>query len=181
MVAQQVPITKPAAPGEGETHWELYAASTNGLYVLIATTVIATATVNDNNAALTAFAGTAIPLDGINLIFPSVRYLSTDGNRLLGASNFDATVPEASRVYWTPVIGDNNVGDDERYVSNSTQKNYLDVNPNDGGIVTALSLPLQGNIYVFKQRQIYKLTPTGDVTAPYLSGWHYGCCCPTAQ
>jgi len=166
MAAQQTTITRGTAPGEGETHWELYVASTDGIYVLLATTVIATTTAVDNNASLATFT-TLAPTVGINTVFPSTRYLSTDGNRLLGAGSWETGV-QNSRVWFTPVLGDNNIGDDERYVNSVSRKNYVDLNENDGGYITGLSLPLEGSIYVFKYRQIHKLVPTGELTTPYL-------------
>jgi hypothetical protein len=52
LAAQQATVTRTAAPGEGETHWELWAASTPTFsdYRLQATTVIATTTAVDNAA-----------------------------------------------------------------------------------------------------------------------------------
>lgn len=164
---QTVVITRGTAPGEGETHWELYAASTNGVYYLMATTIIATTTYTDNNATISTT--TIAPTVGINTVFPSVKFLTTDGNRILGAGAWESGGLN-SRVWFSPVLGDNNVGDDERYVNSTLQKNYVDLNENDGGYITALSVPLLGSIYAFKYRQIHKLTPTGDISTPYL---HY--------
>lgn len=163
--SQQVVITRGTAPGEGETHWELYTATTDGLYYLTATTAIGTTTATDNNPLISAL--TPDPVVGINTVFPSVKYLSTDGNRILGAGAWE-TGGFNSRVWYSPVLGDNDVGDDERYVSSLDQQNFVDLNENDGGYITALSFPIQGSIYVFKYRQIHKLTPTGDIDAPYI-------------
>jgi hypothetical protein len=166
LVAQQAQITRPTLPGEGETHWELYAASTNGVYGLVATTVVATGTVNENNVVINT--NNLDPVEGTNTVFPSVRYLTTDNNRLLGAGSW-TTGGFSSRVFFSPILGDSDVGDDERYVFSDDQQNFVDLNENDGGYITALSPPLQGSIYVFKYRQIYKLTPTGDLDTPYLA------------
>lgn len=165
LAAQKTTLTRPTLPGEGETHWEAYAASTDGVYGLIATTVAATATVDDNNVIIDTT--NLDPTEGINTVFPSVRYLTTDNNRLLGAGSWEGG--PASRVYYSPVLGDDDIGDDERYVDSADQQNFVDLNENDGGYITALSPPLQGSIYAFKYRQIYKLTPTGDLDTPYLA------------
>jgi hypothetical protein len=164
LVAQQFVITRSTAPGEGETHWEVYEAGTDGLYYRQSIVAIATLTYADNSAALTTT--TIAPTVGINTPFPSVKYLTTDGNRILGAGSY-ATGGFNSRVWFSPVLGTNDIGDDERYVNTTTQKNYVDLNENDGGYISALSPPLDGSIYAFKYRQIHKLTPTGDVTQPY--------------
>jgi hypothetical protein len=168
MAAQQTTVTRPTLINEGETHWELYAASattTNGLYYLIATTIVATATAADNNAAIPTT--TEDPVVGINSVFPSVKFLSTDNNRLFGAGQ-QGHGAFTSRIWFTPVLGDNNIGDDERYVNSLNRKTYIDLNANDGGAITGLSPSMQGALYAFKLRQIYKLTPTGDPDTPYL-------------
>src|SRR6185436_16779833 len=44
----------------------------------------------------------------------------------------------------------------------------IDLNENDGGYITGITPePIYGAIHVFKYRQLHKLVPTGDVTAPY--------------
>jgi hypothetical protein len=169
LTAEQATITRPTLAGEGETHWELLAAGRDGIYYVIATTAVATTTAVDNNVFINdgtfAFADTV----GINRVFPSVKYLSTDGNRILGAGSYETGQPN-SRVWFTPVLHDRDIGDDERYVETtglSPIKHFLDLNENDGGYITGISLPIYGAIYVFKRRQIYKLVPTGDFDEPY--------------
>src|SRR5262249_44739127 len=102
---------------------------------------------------------------------PSVKYLVTDGNRLLGAGAWEPSGVTSggknSRVWYTPVLGSADKGDDERVPNQTTQKNWVDLNENDGGGVTGLGV-LNGTPIAFKYRQIYRLTPTGDVTTPYL-------------
>lgn len=166
LAAQQVVVTRPAVASEGETDWELYAASTDSIYWRIATTVIGTATATDNNATLPGVTGALAPQIGINTVFPSVKFLSTDGNRLFGAGAWE-TGRQNSRVWFTPVLGDNDIGDDERMVDSLSRKTYIDLNENDGGYITALSPSLQGAIYAFKYRQVWKLIPTGDFQTPY--------------
>lgn len=167
LVAQQDTLTRPTAPGDSETHWELYAADTDGVYWRIATTALATTTVIDNNVTLSAVTGIVIPQPGINTPFPSVKYLATDNNRLFGAGAWETGQP-TSRVWFSPVLGDNDVGDDERYVNSTTRKTYVDLNEKDGGAITGISQPINGVLYVFKYSHIWKLVPTGDPDAPYL-------------
>lgn len=169
LTAEQATVTRPTPPGEGETHWELLAASIDGVYYVIASTLIATTTAVDNNVFLNDGTFTFGETIGINNVLPSLRYLSTDGNRLIGAGTFESAQPN-SRVYFTPVLHDRDIGDDERLVITTglePVKHYIDLNENDGGYVTGISLPIYGAIYVFKRRQIYKLVPTGDFDAPY--------------
>lgn len=185
-------VTQPTPPGEGETHWEVetspdnsafyqhYAFRDNGsgdLSIAIATTFQDdTSTVSDVPATGSAQAS------GFYGRFPSVKYLITDGNRLLGAGAWEASGADSggknSRVWFTPVLGSADKGDDERVPNQTTQKNWVDLNENDGGGVTALMGPLNGVPYVAKYRALHKLVPTGDAFAPYqprkISDW-IGC------
>lgn len=156
-------VTRPTAAGESETHWELYAASTDGVYYLLATTAIATTTCDDNNATLS---GTAAPLAGTNTVPTSWKYLLSDGNRLIGAGSWESG-GKNNRVWFTPVLGSSDVGDDERVPNTTEQENWIDLDENDGGFITGLGGPIQGAVWVFKYRQIWKLVPTGKDTAPY--------------
>lgn len=167
LAAQQVTITRAAVASEGETDWELYAASTDSIYWKIATVAIGTATSTDNNATLPGITGALAPQIGINALFPSVKYLATDGNRLFGAESWESG-RQHSRVWFTPVLGDNDIGDDERFIDSISRKTYIDLNENDGGYITGLAQPIQGVLYVFKFRQVWKLVPTGDFQTPYL-------------
>lgn len=161
LTAQKATVTLVGAPGEGETHWELYGASTDGVYKIVGTATIGTATQDDNNATLT---GTLAPLVGTNSLFPSVKYLAADENRILGATQWE-TGGKYSRVFFTPPFV--NPGDDERNPQTTQQNYYVDLNENDGGFITGLAGPLQDSMWVFKYRQIWKLTATGSTAAPY--------------
>jgi hypothetical protein len=65
-------------------------------------------------------------------------------------------------------LGSSDKSDDERSPNQTNQKNFVDLNENDGGAITGLGGPIYGVPYAFKYRQVWKLNPTGDVTAPYL-------------
>lgn len=166
LATQLATVTRPTAPSEGETHWELYALSDDDSYAqeyLIATTAIGTTTATDDNATLS---GDAPPTVGVNIVPTSVKHLLSDGNRLIMAGSHE-TGGKNNRVWFTPVLGSSDIGDDERVPNTTTQKNWIDLDENDGGFITGLGGPLQGAIWVFKYRQIWKLVPTGNVSAPY--------------
>lgn len=175
LAAQQIVINRPAIPPqENITHWELYAASTDGVYYgPLASAPIATATLSDNRAVLNTLP--VAPLIGANLSPPSAKYVITDGNRLLMAGSWEQP-PNAplsngltSRVWFTPVLGSSvsSFGDSMRIpqIAN-VQNNYLDLNEKDDDVITGMG-QLLGMVYVFKQRQIWKLVPTGIDVSPY--------------
>lgn len=180
---QQVTVTRPTAPGEGETHWELYGASTTstfGDYRLIATTVIGTTTAVDN-AALPA---TVAPADGANTCPPSARYMTADDARVIMAGAWEtsanaenAMAPKSNRVWWTSLLSSSALesGDAERVSNTGTINNYADVEES----VTGLSQPMQlvtagasslerGAFYVFSYNGQWKFVSTGTSTSPYL-------------
>jgi hypothetical protein len=159
-------ITRPALPGEGESHWEVEAAEATGDFYRIATRTDGNTFYDDSADPATYEDNTESPELGLYTNWTSVKYLLTDGNRLIGAGAWESGGMN-NRVYFSPVLGTLDVGDDERVVNTTDQKNYIDINENDGGFITGLAGPLQGSVYVFKYRQIWKLVPTGVVEAPY--------------
>ena len=181
MATQQATITRPAPPGEGETHWELWAASTTsafGDWRLQATTVIATTTAVDN----AALGPTVSPDDGQNTPPPSARYLIADDARVIMAGAYEtaanaenAMAPKSSRVWWTSPLGSSDAGDDERISNTGTINAYADLEE----AVTGMSEPMQvvnaaatslerGSFYVFSLNSQWKFITTGDATTPYL-------------
>lgn len=159
-------ITKSAAINEGETHWELYGAASDGVYKLLSTVVVGTTTANDSTAPA-SYSGVAPPTAGINTVPTSMKYLLSDGNRLLGAGAHESGGYN-NRVWYTPVLGSSDVGDDERIPNTTDLKNWIDLDENDGGFITGLAGPLDGYPFVFKYSQFWRLVPTGDVLAPYV-------------
>lgn len=163
-----VVVTKPATISENETHWELWASADNLVYYLIASTAVATTTVTDSTApaSYATVTGTLAPVVNTNLPPPSAKYLATDGNRLLMAGCYETSggsvTPKNSRVWFTPVLGTLDIGDDERVPLN----NWIDCDEGDDSFITGIAC-WNGSVYVFKYRQIWKLTPTGNVTTPY--------------
>ena len=182
LAGQQLNITRNAPPGEGETHWELYAASTSssfGDYRLLSTQLVAVTNVNDNNATLPS---TVSPADGANTPPPSARYLAADDGRVIMAGAYEAVtnaenamVPKANRVWWTSILGASDVGDDERISNTGTINNYADLEE----AITGLSQPMQvissaasslerGSFYVFSFDSQWKFIQTGTASSPYL-------------
>jgi hypothetical protein len=176
----KVVVTQPTVPGEGETHWELEESTDNGTWyqlcgfergneIAIATTT-ADHESNPSSDILTLSQTPAAA--GAHTVFPSAKYLLTDGNRLLGAGAWETSGANSggkqSRVWFTPVLGSTDKGDDERVPNQTTQKNWVDINENDGGGITGLGGPIYGAPYAFKYRQVWKLNPTGEIAAPYL-------------
>jgi hypothetical protein len=172
-----VTLTRPAAAGEGETHWEWEWSKDDAVWYLgdilnghrIA---IATATAADLDTEATHLTRSGSDPAGMYSRFPSVKYLITDGNRLLGATAWDPDGTDSggktSRVWFTPVLGFSDQGDDERVPNQATQKNWVDLNEKDGGGITGLGGPLNGVPYALKYRQVWKLRPTNDGITPYL-------------
>ena len=161
-------VTKPSNPGEGETHWILEASADNTTFYWLSTMVIATTTYDDTGAP-SAYSSGALQLSpqaGMFSLPPSAKFLLTDGNRLIMAGNHESG--KTSRVLFTPVLGSADRGDDERVPNQTNQKNWVDLNENDGGAITGLGGPIFGAPYAFKYRQVWKLNPTGDVSVPYL-------------
>lgn len=158
--AGPVRVTRPPVPTmESITDWELYASTDDNLYFLIATTSASYTTTDDaNNPA--AYAGDAPPAVGNNIPPVSWKYIASDGNRLIGAGNWEGG--PNSRVWFTPVQGASDIGDAERVPTG----NYVDIDSYDGEPITGLS-HYMGNVLVFKRRQIWRLIPTGDSDAPY--------------
>lgn len=166
IAVQTVTVTRPTLPGEGETHWELYAASLTDSYgteYLIATTIAATTTAADGNDILT---GAAAPDVGLNLVPTSWKYIMVHGNRLLGAGAYETG--RNNRIWFTAPLGAGDyVGDDERVPNTLFAKNFVDLDENDGGIITGFGGLINGSPIVFKTRGVYRLVATGNVAAPY--------------
>jgi hypothetical protein len=175
-----VVITQPTPPGEGETHWEIEASANNLTWAAVycfrsdvqIMVAIATTTKTDTVVVTDYPLAPISDAAGTYAKFPSVKYLITDGNRLIGLAAWEAAGATSggkqSRAWYTPVLGSTDKADDERVPMTTTQKNFFDCNENDGGGFTGGGGPIDGIPYGFKYRQIWKFRPTGDVTAPYL-------------
>jgi hypothetical protein len=169
MSAQKSTVTRPTAPGDSETHWELWAAADDTnytVYYYLSETILATTTADDNNVTLADVNGTILADDGNDDYPISVKHIVADEERLIMAGSWEQSAYD-SRVFFTPVLGASNIGDDERVPNTTTWKNYIDVLPGVGGGITGLGGPLFDAIYVFKNMHTAKLVKTGVATKPF--------------
>lgn len=164
-----VTVTRPTLPtNEHESHWEAeYAAASTGPWYRAGQIVTATTTYSDTAASIsvTNLSNEA----GINTPPPSAKFVVTDDNRLFMAGCYENsggyTTANNARVWYTPVLGSNDVGDAERVPTASSTRpgNYIGLED----VPTGVGGPIQGSIFVFAYRRIWKFVPTGVVAAPY--------------
>ncbi len=164
-----VTITRPLLLGEGETHWELEAASDGVTFWRIQTLSVATTTATDETNLTTVFYSdlgpVSEPIGNYDLI-PSVRFIASDGDRLLLGGHW-TDQSQQSRVSWTPVVADPGVGNDERLPLASGGDNYVNLDNYEGGSLTGIGQITNGTWYAFKWHAIYKMARTGDLTHAY--------------
>jgi hypothetical protein len=152
-------VTQPTVPtNEGITHWMVEAGTDNVTFFNISGNIAVATTTYDDSAAVTSYADNTLsePL-GYFTLMPSLLAAVTDGNRLIGING--------TRVYWTPVLGSLDRGDDERIVDTATQNPYLDLG--GSGDLTAIARVVNGIIFVFRRSETWRLSPTGDAVKPY--------------
>ncbi len=158
-------VTQATVINEGETHWEVEASSDNVTFYRIATVVIGTTTYADS-AAVTSYASNPLSdLTGVYTLQKSYKFIAADQNRLLGFSSWTST-DKQSRIEISAVIGSSDIGDEER-VDTSATNSYIDLDESDSGVPTGLAGPVFGSYFAFKDRQVWKLTPTGVPSGPY--------------
>jgi hypothetical protein len=170
-----VRVTKGAVSGDGETHWEVEAAdSSSGPWYRIATVVVGTTTYDDTAASISTT--NLSNVIGLHIPPPSMKYLVSDGTRLLGAGAWESsagtgeTEPFQNRVYFTRALRAASDGiqvEESIHSTVSDGEGFIDVG--DGAAITGIAGPLFGDIYVFKAESVYKLTPTSDAISPYRS------------
>ena len=174
-------VTRPTVPtGETVTHWIVEGSTDNVLFyelnatlTAISGTIIATTTYDDSANPSTYSSMPLSDLLGTYTLWTSVRYLRSDGNRLIGAGAY-ATTGNTSRAWWSPVLGSGTADDERTPVTAATQttsglRNYNDLGERNGGGITGIGGPVSGSrIYFYKYREIHQATPTGDPTVPYL-------------
>lgn len=171
MAGKKCTVSRPANPGESETHWELWGSSvaTNySTWYKLGEAAAATAAIEDDNSDITAPYGVAAQYRGENTLLPSAKYVVADENRLICAGSWE-TAAYASRVWFTAPLGATDIGDDERTPDSvSAHQTYrLDVARGVDGGITGLGGPLADAIYVFKTSSIWKLVKTGVTDNPY--------------
>jgi hypothetical protein len=163
-------------PPELYDRWELQVATDDDNYATwwVVGNAAATVDIVDNNATIF---GVLEPAPELGLFEPphSAKYLVVDDNRLLMAGAYEAaatpdTAKLQQRVWFTPVLGDRDQGDDERIPDTASgQKNWVDIDGGDGGgDIMGFGPPTLGDVLVFKRRQIWRLIRTGNLLSPYI-------------
>lgn len=172
--ADSVTVGKPTTP-DSATHWVVYASTDDVTYYQLSSTIaVGTTTYSDSTATTAYSAGTVAPTAGLNVPPPAAKYLLATDNRLFMAGAWEAsatskqTSPRNSRVWFTQVLGArDNTGEDESIVQTTDLKYWVDVGENDGDGITGLGGAVDGAIYAFKSRSVWRLSPTGNASVPY--------------
>jgi hypothetical protein len=168
-------VTQPAVPVSPEiiTHWVVYVSLDDALYYKLSGEIaIATTTYDDSTVTTSYQTGEAAPEEGAFTPWPSVKYLLSTGERLLGwdvweSAAGDAMTPVKGRVYFSPVVNTTDTNDEERVSNSLTIKGYIDIGPANDGDARALAGPLNDQIFCFKNRGVWALSPTGNAEVPY--------------
>jgi hypothetical protein len=172
-----VNVTRPAVPaGEDISHWRVWGSSDNiNFYDLSGLIVIATTVFFDNVVPSTYFSGrTAAPPEGTNTPWPSVKYLATGAQRMLGFGAWDPnTTLEGmpvipGRVYFSPVMNTTDADDEERVSNTTVLKGWIDVGQKrQGRIDRGILDPIDDVNLVFQDLGVWGLVPTGNDAAPF--------------
>ena len=159
--------TRPTAPSEGETHWEIELSTDDANYYRMSRIAIGTTTYSDTASYSTSYSSGTLSEDtGDYTPLWSAKYLTVDNDRLILAGSWTSDAL-ASRVGWTPVYNADGVGNDERMETDTDPT--LDLDTYRHGAITGLSSPVLGAIWVFKARAIYKLIRTGQREKAYVA------------
>ncbi len=162
--ANGVTVTQAAVINEGETHWEVEGSVDGVTFYRIATVVIGTTTYLDNANPTSYNLSPLSAATGTYTLQKPYRYIRADQNRLLGFGSYTAT-DKQSRVEFSAVIGSLDVGDEERV--DTTTNYYIDLDEADSGGASGLAGPVLGSFFAFKFKQVWRLTPTGQVSQPF--------------
>lgn len=165
-------VTQPTVPSEGETHWAIYGSADDEDYYELAEVAIGTTTYDDNETPASYDDNTAAPDEGTFTPFPSVKYLLSTGDRLIGfgvweTSAGDSLAPKPGRIYFTPVLDTTDSDDDERISNTLEFKGYIDFSRNAGAEDRAIAGPLDGTFLAFQSRGIAAFIQTGAANQPY--------------
>lgn len=167
-------VTKPTT-SDSATHWVVFGSSDDVTYYDISGNLaVGTTTYDDSADPATYSDGDIAPTAGLYVPPPAAKYLLAANNRLFmagchetGASS-GQTATRNSRVWFTQVLGAlDNTGEDEAIAQTTAYKDWVDVGENDGDAIVGLGGPIEGAVYVFKDRSIWRLSPTGNVNTPY--------------
>src|SRR6185295_11063983 len=166
-------VTRPTLPGEVETHWRVEgSADDTNYYILSGNIAVATTTYDDSLAVSSYASQTAAPDVGAFTPFPSVKFIASDGNRLVGfgaweTSAGDSMTPHNGRVYFSPDLGSTDTDDDERVSNTLDITGTLDIARDSNAEDRALAGPMDGQFFVWQSRGMWRLIATGDATQPY--------------
>lgn len=168
----------PASSAENPTHFVVWGSSDNALYYNLSGDILMTTGFFLDSNAVTTYANfPPAPEEGAYNTWPSVKFLLSGIDRLIGFGAFfgaDAKAGNVStpgRVWFSPVLGTSNTEDDERVpvqlAGSNPIQNWIDVGRGTGQVDTGLGGPIDGNVLVFQSRGVYLLVPTGNVYAPF--------------
>jgi hypothetical protein len=169
-------VTQPSVPSEGETHWVIFGAqqvsSASDNFYELSEIAIATTTYDDNATPANYSTNDPAPDEGAYTPFPSVKYLLSTGDRLVGfgvweTAQGDSMKPRAGRVYFTPALDSTDTDDDERISNTVDFIGTIDVQRNAGSEDRGLAGPINGQIMVFQSRGVTFLAPTSQANNPY--------------
>lgn len=168
-------VAKPTTP-DSATHWRVAAIAgstdTYDSYQIISGNIAVGTSNYDDSVNPASYSGEAMSALGENIPPPSAKIVVSDGERFLFAGAWESsgsageTDPKQNRVWYTPRLGASDIGDSERIPNTATQFNKRDIG--DAGPITAMSEPLDGRIYVFKDDSRSILAPTGNLESPYI-------------
>ncbi len=162
-------ITRPALPGEKETHWIVYGSSADADFVQISGLIAVGTLTYDDTVAPASYIGTIAPDPAAFNPPPSVKYLVADKAQLVMGGAWEATTgtgiaPTPRRVWWTSPLGATDQGDDQRISLTATIKSYTDLDE----AITAMSSPQEGTIFIWSYRSMWRMVATGVAVAPYM-------------
>lgn len=157
-------VTRPTAIAEGETHWEIEASLDNAAFYRLSQIAIGTTTYDDSAATSTYSASPLSDAVGSYTTIPSVRFLSSDDDRLVLGSSWTIAA-DTSAVRWTPVGNDPLPGPDERLNSNTSPR--VDLDSQSNGDLSGLSKVINGSFLGLKTEGVYKLVRTGQLVGSY--------------
>lgn len=165
-------VTRPT-PVDGATHWVVFASADNVTFYAVSGAQLIATTTWDDTATPSTYSGTVAPIPGLFVPPPSAKFLATNGERLFMAGSYETTAatgettPATRRVWFTRPLGALGQGDDESITQTGDSRYYLDIDSQDGSIITALCSAQDGTIYVGMSTSVWRLHETGDASKPF--------------
>lgn len=158
-------VTHVTTTDDGDvTHWVLEASDDDVTFYEVPSgeTVIGTLTFDDSTVVSAYSNGVISAVVGAFIPPKSWKYIRPAFNRLFGIGNWESGQPQ-SRLWFTTAKGASDPvrGDAERVPRTDNLKNERDLDEGTGGDATGFAGPLNGSLFVFKERQIWKIVPTG--------------------